>query len=307
MTKQNPEVIILLSTYNGEKYLKEQLESIYNQTFWYRCALFVRDDGSKDSTLQILQKEEQKGNLTLICGENKGFVESFFYLIQNVKEFFPGAKYFSFADQDDFWQPQKIENAVKSLEKLDQNKPQLYFSDFDFCDSDLNLIQYRETSKKEPTFYESLTDCRAAGFTMLINREFLNILQKVNAKNVFYHDYFMYTLSFCFENPIYVRESFAKYRRHGNNESRSIHEKYRLFMWRLKNFLLKEDTKFVNMYKEILQLDLPLNEEYKKTLTLFCAKKNLKTQIQKMFFIKRFRQKLVDEILLRLLFLLGRM
>ena len=190
--------------------------------------------------------------------------------------------------------------------ETDNTKPQLYFSDYDFYTADMQYIGYRKTKNNYPTFYESLTDCRAAGFTTVINSNFLDVLKKFSPENIYYHDYFMYMLSFCITPPIYDRISTAKYRRHGNNESISLQEKHKLMLWRLKNFLFTSDTKFSNMYKVLESSDVPLTDEYRKTLHLFTSKKTLLTQLKKLFFLKRFRQKLIDEIALRFLFLIGR-
>lgn len=301
----NKTVIILLSTYNGEKYIEEQLQSIFAQTYWPHCKLFVRDDGSKDGTVSVLKKYEQQGMLSLECGENIGFVRSFFWLINNA----PDADYYSFADQDDVWNADKVERAVKMLEDAaseDSQKPQLYFSDYDFYTADMQYIGCRKTKGNEPTFYESLTDCRAAGFTTVINSKFLAVLKKFPPENIYYHDYFMYMLSFCITKPIYERVPTAKYRRHGNNESISLQEKRRLFLWRLKNFLFTSDSKFANMYKVLEYSDVPLLEEYKKTLHLFTGKRTVAVQLKKLLFPKRLRQKLIDELALRFLFLIGR-
>ncbi|MBO6101263.1 MAG: glycosyltransferase, partial [Spirochaetaceae bacterium] len=116
----NKSITILLSTYNGEKYIEEQLQSIFAQTCWQNCTLVVRDDGSKDGTLAILKKYEQQGKLRLECGENIGFVRSFFWLINNATE----ADYYSFADQDDVWNVNKVERAVKMLENAASEAPQ---------------------------------------------------------------------------------------------------------------------------------------------------------------------------------------
>ncbi len=300
--KMDKAVVILLSTYNGEKYLEEQLQSIFEQTYWQNCKLYVRDDGSKDGTVDILKKYEQQGRLTLEYGENIGFVKSFFWLIANA----PDADFYSFADQDDVWNPDKIERAVTKLLETDNTKPQLYFSNYDFYTADMQYIGYRKTKNNSPTFYESLTDCRAAGFTTVINREFYSILKTFKPENIYYHDYFMYMLSFCITIPIYDRISTAKYRRHGNNESISLQEKRKLILWRLKNFLFTSDTKFSNMYKVLESSDISLPKEYRNTLNLFTSKKTLLTQLKKLFFPKRFRQKLIDEIALRFLFLIWR-
>ena len=116
----------------------------------------------------------------------------------------------------------------------------------------------------------------------------------------------MYMLSFCITEPVYERVSTAKYRRHGSNESISLQEKRKLILWRIKNFLFTSDSKFSNMYKVLEYSDVPMPEEYRKTLHLFTRKKNPAVQFKKLFFPKRFRQKIIDEIALRFLFLIGR-
>ena len=144
----NKSVTILLSTYNGEKYIEEQLESIFAQTYWQNCNLFVRDDGSKDGTVAILKKYEKEGKLRLECGENIGFVRSFFWLINNA----PESDFYSFADQDDIWNADKIERGVKKLLEADNSKPQLYFSDYDFYTADMKFSGIRTTKNNTPNF-----------------------------------------------------------------------------------------------------------------------------------------------------------
>lgn len=123
-------VVILMSTYNGEKYIEEQLESLLNQTY-SDIKIFIRDDGSKDRTKEIIKQFLQKSkNIFLIEGENIGFINSFFELL-NISD---TADYYAYCDQDDVWMEDKIERAVKFLEKSDSNKPVLYFSNSDYYD-----------------------------------------------------------------------------------------------------------------------------------------------------------------------------
>ena len=91
-------VIILLSAYNGEKYIREQIKSIINQTY-SEIKIYVRDDGSKDQTPQILKEFADEGMIKLYLGENIGFVKSFLWLVKNCEN----ADYYAFADQDDVW------------------------------------------------------------------------------------------------------------------------------------------------------------------------------------------------------------
>ena len=107
-------IIVLMSTYNGEKYLQVQLDSILSQEN-VDLELLVRDDGSTDSTKTILERYQSEGKLTWYSGKNKKPAYSFFDLLGKCKD----ADYYAFADQDDFWHEDKLINAIKRLEKID--------------------------------------------------------------------------------------------------------------------------------------------------------------------------------------------
>ena len=96
-------VAVLLSTYNGEKYLREQLDSIENQTY-KNIQIVIRDDGSHDNTVEIINEYSKKyGNVKFIHGKNKGFIKSFFKLLE-----YSDADYFAYADQDDIDNPDDV-------------------------------------------------------------------------------------------------------------------------------------------------------------------------------------------------------
>ena len=159
-------VAILLSTYNGEKYLREQIDSILNQTYT-NFELIVRDDGSKDKTVEIIKEYIEKSDkeITLIEGKNLGFIKSFFDLLKR-----GDADYYAYADQDDIWLPNKIELAVKSLDALDQSKPNMAFSNVDYYDTEMNFIGNGDSKNKKPSFLNSLYECINQGMTMVINK-----------------------------------------------------------------------------------------------------------------------------------------
>ena len=115
-----PKVIIMMSTYNGEKYLAEQIESILNQTE-KDFVLEIHDDGSTDGTLEIIKAYAQKDKR--ICIDNsghKGYPKCFFDLMKDAGE----AKYYAFSDQDDVWLPNKIERAISFIDN--EESPALY-------------------------------------------------------------------------------------------------------------------------------------------------------------------------------------
>ncbi|MBR7166470.1 MAG: glycosyltransferase [Bacteroidaceae bacterium] len=104
-------VQVLMSTYNGMQYIREQLQSIYAQQ-GVDLSLLVRDDGSTDGTLQLLDEEQQAGRLSWYSGKNLGPAFSFWDLLHNA----PEAPYYAFCDQDDVWDADKLAVAVAAME-----------------------------------------------------------------------------------------------------------------------------------------------------------------------------------------------
>ena len=96
-------VLVLMSTYNGEKYLREQIDSILGQR-GVEVSLLVRDDGSTDATLTTLDEYKESGRLDYYCGNNLGPARSFMHLLQNA----PASDFYAFSDQDDKWMDDKL-------------------------------------------------------------------------------------------------------------------------------------------------------------------------------------------------------
>ena len=130
-----------MATYNGEKYLREQIDSILKQTFkdW---KLIIRDDGSKDKTIEILNEYEKKDKRIKVLQDNKGnlgVAKNFEELLKN-----SSGEYVMFSDQDDYWMKNKIEKYIKVLEKLDKENlknPLLIHSNSYVCDKNLNILK----------------------------------------------------------------------------------------------------------------------------------------------------------------------
>ena len=117
-------VQVLMSTYNGEKYIREQLNSIINQTY-PSIKILVRDDGSSDGTIEILEEYAAKyDNMAYYAGKNLGVIQSFLQLLKDSDD---SSAYYAFSDQDDVWLPEKIEKAVEMIENNKEvEQPILY-------------------------------------------------------------------------------------------------------------------------------------------------------------------------------------
>ena len=133
-------VTVIMSTYNGSSYLASQLESLLVQKD-VAIRLFVRDDGSSDDTVQILQRYAHRFlSLDIVEGENLGATESFHVASQLALEKNDPADYYAFCDQDDIWLENKLSIAVNQLSKITSDKPLLYFSNLMMVNNQMDLI-----------------------------------------------------------------------------------------------------------------------------------------------------------------------
>lgn len=297
-------VAILLSTYNGEKYLREQIDSILNQTY-QNFELVVRDDGSKDSTVEIVKEYMEKSDkeITLMVGKNLGFIKSFFELLKH-----SDADYFSFADQDDIWFPNKIELAVNSLDKLDDTKPNMAFSNVDYYDTEMNFMGKGDSQNKKPSFLNSLYECINQGMTMVINKTARDYIIENIPEKCFFHDWWTYMICTAFGNVVQDDIVTVKYRRAKTNATVEGQGKFTLLMWRIKKLFLGDGMKDIRaqqtMFKNIFYKDL--SEENRKIIDTFEGEKyNFFKALKKTFYPKKIRRKLIDDISVRILFLFG--
>jgi glycosyltransferase involved in cell wall biosynthesis len=218
-------ILILLSTYNGNNYLREQIDSLYAQ-IGVDFHILVRDDGSKDDTLRILKMyEKEKGKITILDGENVGAARSFYALMKYAFEHMLKYDYFSFCDQDDVWNSDKLFRSLNLLEKS-SNTYKLYFSAAEV--SDKNLKYLNTTIKPKNVGYRScLITTITLGCTMVISKELLGLSYNVaelkdragdNKTNLPLHDAWIYAFASYLEADIIYDESpTMKYRQHGNN------------------------------------------------------------------------------------------
>lgn len=301
----NKKVCILMSTYNGEKYIREQLDSIVNQTY-KNIEIYIRDDGSKDNTISIVQEYQKKyDNICVNNGENLGYINSFFELLRLCDN----ADYYAYCDQDDAWMENKIERAVEKLQECNEEKPSLYFSNLDFYDGEMKYLA-SAPKEKSYSFRNALVECITQGMTMVINKKARDTIIS-NIPNVCLgHDWWTYMICSGFGEIVYDDVSLVKYRRHNKSVTLEGESKLKLFIWRFKKFLLgdtlKQIKKQLQEYEKFFADNL--NEEDGKLLKLFTHEKyNFLIALKKTFYPMRFRRKITDEISVRILILFGRL
>lgn len=212
-------IAILLCTYNGEKYLKEQIESLMNQT----CKDFIilaRDDKSSDKSIDILRSYgikvlEAKENL----GAKGSFAELLGYALENTQ-----CKYFMFCDQDDVWKSDKIEKTLKKMELAEKkygNIPLLVHSDLEVVDENLKIIcdsfwEYENLNPKINRFNRLLIQNTVTGCTTMINKELAEKSINIPDQAIMHDWWIALTASYLGKIEI-LEDKTVLYRQHGNN------------------------------------------------------------------------------------------
>lgn len=210
------DVDILLATYNGEKFLKEQLDSILNQTYPH-FNLLIRDDGSTDRTLEII-KSYQDPRIKLIENQtNGGVVHNFSCLLQ--ASFAP---YVLLCDQDDVWNEDKLERMLVIAQTFDDGKPLLVHHDMNVVDSSLNTIspsfwQFSKLNPQATGLNRLLMQNNVTGAACLINHALIEKALPI-PQDALMHDHWLALIAAAFGEIIPVKEPLIKYRQHGKNQ-----------------------------------------------------------------------------------------
>lgn len=207
--------VVLMTTYNGEKYLEAQIESILSQKTSVPVDLIVRDDGSTDSTVQILEKYSNMGKLQYTTGKNLGAAKGFISLLREN----PGYDFYAFSDQDDVWNEDKLQKGIDVVK--DVQGPALYCTNAELVHSDLTPIG-RNVHRERPTYNLVSILCLAScaqGCTSVFNKELAEIVQRYPLPKTFImHDSLMTCLCALIGGKIcYDHDPSMKYRMHGSN------------------------------------------------------------------------------------------
>lgn len=163
--KNNKKTAILLATYNGSRYLKEQIDSLLAQTF-HDWVLYVHDDGSTDNTLEILYQYAAKhDNIIILEYDSKhGAKDNFFSLMEHVE-----SDYYFFCDQDDVWHPEKMQFFLQKMQQTEAEHTELsviVYSDATVVDEELHTISPSFFSQAGiyPEFITNFNECGATAF-----------------------------------------------------------------------------------------------------------------------------------------------
>ena len=204
-------ICVLMSTYNGARYLEEQLESIVSQKE-VEADIIIRDDGSKDDTRLILEKWAEKGNVRWYQGANLGFAHSFLDLVKTASDY----DYYAFCDQDDIWLSDKLKRAADALDSIAE-PVRLYCSNAYYYKDGQT---YGAIHKSVPYFdeYTCLLRNIAPGCTMVFSRALKELLSSSAPQKIIAHDFWIFQLAVLLGKVHYDFEPGMMYRQHENNQ-----------------------------------------------------------------------------------------
>ena len=210
---------ILLATYNGSKYLHEQLDSILNQSYG-NINVIIRDDGSSDNTVMIIKEYEEKDNRVKLLSDNLGnlgFVRNFGELMKNST-----SEYLMFSDQDDIWYNNKVETSYKRIKAIEEKNgkscPILVHTNSKIMNYEIRTKSlFISDCAKNSSFENSFFNFFVQGSTMIINK-FLKIESLPFSKEVYLHDRYLHLITEFIGVRSYIDVPTMDYRQHSSNE-----------------------------------------------------------------------------------------
>jgi len=269
--EQRHKISILLCTYNGEKYLNEQLESIASQSY-ENWTLWISDDGSSDKTIEIIKKfrdSTPQNKVHIQTGPRRGATANFLNLACNP---LIQSELYAYADQDDIWLKEKLERAVMALMQTPKTTPGLYCSNSILIDAAGKEIGHPPHIKHPPSFNNALGHIIATGNTMVFNNAAKKILEEAGDNiSPDGHDWWTYiAISACGGKVIYDRTPGLKYRLHDNNVA-GINRTPTSRINGAINMILNNKLKIANEenIKSIQKISHRLAEQPSKTIETF--------------------------------------
>lgn len=201
-----------MSTWNGMRHIEAQLASIFAQSFDGRVDILIRDDGSRDGTLDFLSR--QPGDrVKVVRGDNLGAKASFMALLRMARDI--PADYYALADQDDIWMADKLSQAAR---RLDTPRPALYCSALRLVDEKLDFLStYRHPGDR--SFASTLLCNFATGCTCVFNRALLEALEfPADCSRILMHDWWLASTAAARGLVFYDGQPHIQYRQHASNQ-----------------------------------------------------------------------------------------
>lgn len=309
-TSDIPNITVLMSAYNGGLYIEEQIESIRNQKD-VNVRLLIRDDGSKDNTISIVNKYKKSHpdfDIRLMTGNNIGYVDSFFYLVDRALSIYMDCDYFAFSDHDDVWLEDKLFVAYNTIsnEGFRESEPVLYCANALMVDSNLNEIGAFRDYIPEITKESCLIQNIVTGCTTLFNRKAAQLFTDYKIPGIVVHDQFLYIICTLLGHTVYDPTPHILYRQHGSNQVGKPNF-YKRFNSSLKK-LTKDTHSLENRACNILTYLNDLLDDDNRIIVgkLANYRKSLKNRILLLFDSKFRYQSLFSNIVFKFKIIIGR-
>ncbi len=212
-SQKTPRVCILLSTYNGERFIAEQLDSLLHQTY-PNIHIHIRDDGSTDDTVKIIKSYGKvHNNIFITEGENCGIVHSFIKILKDTNN--PSGLY-AFCDQDDIWLSHKAEVAVSAIMDSQTPSKTLYCTRLEYTDQDMGHLGYSRIPK-QIGFNNAIVENIAVGCTSVFGEDIKRLVLQADPNTMMMHDWWTYLAAASFGEVVFDSRTSIKYRQHGNS------------------------------------------------------------------------------------------
>ncbi len=209
-------VQVVISSYNGEKHIIRQIESIMAQT-GVEVSVLVRDDGSSDQTVQVLKNYSTiHKNLSVIAGQNIGWRKSFLEALRNAKN----SDYYAFSDQDDVWVSDKLDKCIRLLEKENPEVPAMVHCNRYSCNEELEPFKNQSLKVPKPLDKKNaLTQEFAQGCTIVMNEAAKNLVTRIKPDKKAPHDFWTGLICYYFGRVYYLDERLIYHIRYDDSAS----------------------------------------------------------------------------------------
>lgn len=302
-----PHIAILLSSYNGEKFIEDQINSILRQE-GVLVHLYIRDDSSTDNTTDILRSiAEKHQNITITGGKNIGVFQSFMQLLRDVDK---NHDYYAFADQDDIWKSDKLETAANQLSGVDATIPAMYYGRLEFTDEYLNILGFSQIPENKG-FHNALVQNQATGCTIVLNSKARDLICSKEPSWALMHDWWCYLVVSAFGKVFYDEIPLIYYRKHGNNVTPATPFFIKELYARTRRFLghgriPEKITDQARYFKELYGDQLPPDKQILLDEFLEARNSNLAGRIRYTMNMPVKRNTGIDNFILKILIIAGR-
>ena len=296
---------ILMSTYNAEKYLRPQLDSILNQQTDMEISILARDDGSTDGTAGILYEYAEKYGIDVHIGENLGTTRSYYELV-NMRD--KKCDFYALSDHDDVWLPEKLQTACAVIFKSGFNltRPILFASRSVITDEHLKPIGMTRATPKGASFYNAMIQNIAAGHTQVLNNVLMGIIADSYSSDISVVDWWIYLIASAIGVVIFYNKPLVLYRQHNDNQLGYKANAVAMFLRRFRRLINEGGDGLTGQLRALKVLDYDIPESYREEVERFLTHQvNFISRIKYAMTAKAYRQKKWETMVFKILYIIG--